>query len=391
MRWRTWGEPTGRLLELMTAPESVLQGDGSVARALTGRKRFFRLDPVPGEPALYVKVFPAPRGLGRLRSLGRPSKALRERRLAERIAALGFEVAAPIAVGEERRCGLAGRSLSVIPERAGRDLRSLLGQDRIACRERRALLRDLGTLARRLHDAGVDQEDFSPNNFLRLEGGGLCLLDFERCRVGSPPGDLVWQRLAKLHRHRLGVSRTDRLRLLGAYLGEADRRAARRAAWSRIRRAFFDVRAHDARRAAAAAFREGRRLERRGRVWTVRGRETRATWRLPLPARQARAAWIAAHQLERLGLPALRPVRLGPEGLELEAPRPEGSCDRGAVARARARFEGYGEFTREPEWVAGAQGPCLRDPRAFRIAPRDPRAVGRRPRAESRAPLYRNR
>lgn len=373
MRWWTWGEPTERLLELMAAPDAVLQGAGSVARARVGRKRFFRLEPAAGEPALYVKVFQVPRGLGQLRVLGRESKARRERRLAERISALGFKVAAPVAVGEERRFGLLRRSLSVIPERAGHDLRSLLGDSALGTRERRALLEELGALARRLHQAGIDQDDFSPNNFLRLEEGGLCLLDFERCHVGSPPGDQAWQRLAKLHRHRLGVSRSDRLRLLGAYLGEDNSRAARRCAWTRIRRAFFEVRAHDARHAAGAALREGRRVAREGQDWTVRGREALATLKIALPPGQARDAWISAHQLERLGLPALRPVRLGPEGLELEAPEMEVQCQADSIARARARFEGYGEFVREPEWVSGPEGPRLLDPLTFRVAPSDPR------------------
>ena len=45
----------------MSDPARVLEGPGSVARRSVGRKRLFRVEGNPGEPALYVKVFPRAR------------------------------------------------------------------------------------------------------------------------------------------------------------------------------------------------------------------------------------------------------------------------------------------------------------------------------------------
>lgn len=49
------------------------------------------------------------------------------------------------------------------------------------------LLRRYGLFARRLQDAGVDQEDFNPSNIL-IRGDEMRLIDFERLRVGTPLG-----------------------------------------------------------------------------------------------------------------------------------------------------------------------------------------------------------
>jgi tRNA A-37 threonylcarbamoyl transferase component Bud32 len=368
LRWWLEGKPTGVLEALMADPDGVLQGPGSVARSRVGRKRFYRVEAPPGEPALYVKVFTLPPGLPRLRYWLRPSKARREAAIGRAIRARGLEAAGPIAVGEERRAGSLRRSLSVIPERPGRDLRVVLSDPGLECARRRALLASFGALARRLHDAGIDQDDFSPNNFLVLDDGGFCLIDFERCHVRTPLGDRRWVLLAKLHRHSLGVSRTDRLRFLRGYLGADAGRAERRAAWDKNRAPFQRIRRRDARRAARAAFKVGRHIERSGEVWTVRGRESLRVIRLELGARESRRAWVTAHQMERLGLPALRPVRLGPDWIELEAPAsadpPPADARLGSAAR---RFALYGRLAADPDWVSGPAGPLLRDPRAFRL------------------------
>jgi hypothetical protein len=320
LRWWLEGEPTPLARALVADPDAVLTGPGSVARARVGRKRFFRVERAGAGPALYVKVFALPTLGARLSYLGRPSKARREAAVARALVARGIEVAAPLAVGEERRAGLLLRSFSAIAERPGRDLRTLLSDPALARGERRRVVLAFADFARRLHDAGVDQDDFSPNNFLVEPSGGFCLLDLERCRAGSPlSAARRWTLLAKLHRHRLGVSSTDRLRFLARYLGAQSDRAARRAAWLAIRAEFLRIRRRDARRAARAAFRVGRHVGREDGVWFVRGREHVPVSRLELGRRESRRTWIAAHQLERLGTDAPRPVRLGPGWIELEA------------------------------------------------------------------------
>jgi hypothetical protein len=367
IRWWVEGTPTPLLERLRADPDATLRGAGSVARARVGRKRFYRVS-AGGEPALYVKVFAPPRGLARIASFLRPSKARREAATARAVAARGFEAAVPVATGEERLLGWVGRSFSAIAERPGRDLRALLADPTTPRERRRALLLAFARLARRLHDAGIDQDDFSPNNFLATPAGAFVLLDFERCRVGPPLGERRFTLLAKLHRHGLGVSASERLRFLAAYLAPDGGRAERRAAVEKIALALRKIRSRDARHAARGAFRAGRHVRRDGTSWVVVGRERAPVVRLACSGREARAAWVRAHQLERLGLPALRPVRLCERALELEDP--------GAAAPARGeaeilgalrRLEPWGRFVRPPDWHFGPRGALLRDPRAFEL------------------------
>ena len=369
IRWWVDGERTPRLEALMGEPERVLEGPGSLAREPAGRKRFYRLDGGGAEPALYVKVFTLP-AAARWRYLLRPSKARRERAVARAIEARGFAVARPVAVGERRELGLLERSWAVTRDLGARDLRELLESVRENGPERRALLERFAVFARRLHDAGVDQDDFSPNNFLVRGNGAFVLIDFERARLRRGPlGARAWTQLAKLHRRDFGVSRSERLRFLRAYLGStgAAGRAERRAAWERIWPEFQRIRARDARRAADAAFKEGRHLARDGEVWTVRARAGAKTLRLELGADDARKCWLRAHQLERLGLPALRPVRLDGGAVELLDPgtaQPRSSADL-LIGRALAAIAPFGRFSAPPQWRFTPHGVVLANPHAF--------------------------
>jgi hypothetical protein len=367
LRWWVDGERSPRLEALMAEPERVLEGPGSVARESAGRKRFYRLEG-GGEPALYVKVFHPPAGLGRWRYWLRPSKARRERAVARRIAARGIEVVRPVAVGERRRRGLLERSFAVSRDAGARDLRVVLEGLREKGLERRELLVRFAAFARRLHDAGVDQDDFSPNNFLVRPGGDFVLIDFERARLRRGPlRARAWRQLAKLHRKDFGVSRTDRLRFLASYLGPGTGRAERRAAWQRIWPEFRRIRARDARRAADSALREGRNVAREGDALLVRARAGAKTLRLELGAEEARRCWVSAHQLERLGLPALRPVRLDGPRVELLDPGttlPRAPADQ-VISRALAALAPYGRFRAPPHWRFTSHGALLANPQAF--------------------------
>ena len=370
VRWWLYGSRTPKLDALLADPEAVLAGPGILARALTGRKRFFRVDGDPDEPALYVKVFALPPGAKRLRYFWRPSKARRERAIAARLARLGFEVAAPVAVGELRRRGVLEKSYSVIRELDARDLVRWLSSDELSGAERRALLERFARFARRLHDAGVDQEDFAPNNFLARADGSFVLIDFERCRVRRRAlGAARWTQLAKLHRRDLGVSRSDRLRFLASYLGESAGRKERRAAWLRIWPEFRRIRRHDARHAEASAFAEGRNQAREGDALVMRARASAKTIALELDVETARRCWLRAKQLERLGLPALRPVRLC--GGRVELLDPGSSVPRAPanhmIGRSLAALAPWGHFSAPPQWLFTAHSALLRNPQAFEL------------------------
>jgi hypothetical protein len=368
IRWWVYESHTPKLDALLADPEAVLAGPGILAREFAGRKRFFRVDAGAAEPALYVKIFSLPPGAKRIRYFLRPSKARRERAIAKRLSRLGFEVAAPIAVGERRRLGVLDCSYSVIREIAARDLVRLLGEDNLAGAERRALLERFGVLARQLHESGVDQDDFAPNNFLARPDGSFVLIDFERCHVRRGPlGDARWTQLAKLHRRDLGVSRSDRLRFLRAYLGGHSGREGRRAAWQLIWPEFRRIRRHDARHAEASAFLEGRNLARVGDAWVMRARAAAKTIALELDTETARRCWLRARQLERLGLPALRPVRLAGGRIELLDPGaalPRAPAEQ-AIARSLAALAPWGHFCSPPQWLFTAHNALLRNPHAF--------------------------
>jgi hypothetical protein len=175
--------------------------------------------------------------------------------------------------------------------------------------------------------------------------------------------------LAKLQRHDLGVSRSERLRFLRTYLGEGGARSERREACAKIMRAFFTIRQRDARHATRAAFQPGGRIGREGRTWYVKGREQAPVIRLNLGPARSRAIWTLCHVYERLRLPALRPVRLDDQGVDLQVPELDEHAMEfhAAVTRARRRFEPYGSFVREPQWALTAGGAVLLTPDAFRL------------------------
>jgi Lipopolysaccharide kinase (Kdo/WaaP) family len=373
LRWWVDGERTPRLEALMSDPAPVLEGPRSLARESAGRKRFYRVEG-DGEPALYVKVFAVPPGLARLRYFLRRSKARRERAVARRIERLGIPVARPVAVGEARSFGVLERSFSVSRDLGARDLRAVLEGMREDRPGRRALLERFAAFARKLHDTGVDQDDFSPNNFLVRDDGSFVLIDFERARVRRGPlGARAWTQLAKLHRRDFGVSRTDRLRFLRVYLGSTGSagRAERRAAWRRIWPEFRRIRRRDARRAADAALREGRSIAREGDALVVRARAGAKTLRLELDPEDALRCWVRAHQLERLGLPALRPVRLAGAHVDLLDPGtalPRAPADQ-IIARSLAALAPYGRFRAPPQWRFTAHGALLANPQDFELTP----------------------
>lgn len=370
-----WGKVPRELIDsILDDPDGALGSPLSVARPRTGRKRFYRLARSASDPGIFVKVFATPRGPARALTILRASKARHEARVAAAVRARGFAAAVPIAVGEERRAGVLIRSFSIILEIDAVDLRATLTDPRLAPKRRRELILSFGALNRRLHDAGVDQDDTSPNNFLVDAVGDWTLIDFERCRVGPPLGDRRWLLLAKLHRHDLGVKRSDRLRFLRSYLGSrGSDPAQRRRAWQRVASALRRVRRHDARRAARAAFQPGRHIQRIAGSWIVRGRESAPTLKISssLGETDARSLWVLAHQLERLRLPALRPVRLTGHIVELErlpvAPPGEQNELTHLIARTRRAFEECGRFVAPPEWILTSSGPVLKDPRTFQL------------------------
>ena len=199
-----------------------------------------------------------------LRRLGRPSRSSHELALAEALAARGLPVPVPLAAGERRSRGLLESCYLLLPVLDGAtDVLDLVLRDSLSARARRTLAAALGRLARTAHDAGLFQDDFTPNNFLVLPDrfDAPLLIDFERARLRARIGraDRRWM-LAKLHRGLPFAAATDRLRFLLAY-SRGDRAEAR--VWWRELEGFARTLARrDRDRLARLSTRDGRRYRR---------------------------------------------------------------------------------------------------------------------------------
>lgn len=202
----------------------------------------------------------ARRWLGRLRG----SKARRELARAQAVAARGLPTVLPIAAGEALRGGGLEACYLLVPVLPGAsDLRRFWFETRAPARERRQVARALGTLARRLHAAGLHQDDFAPNNFLvrRGEPPELFVIDFERANLHRRVGARRrrWA-LAKLDRAMARANAATRMRFLLAYT-DGDREAARRW-WRRLESFAPRLARRDHARVRRNAVRDGRRYAR---------------------------------------------------------------------------------------------------------------------------------
>jgi hypothetical protein len=308
------------------------------------RKRLFRLalGTGPGPDHLLKRSGYRP-SRGRLRH-ARGSKARRELAIAQGLAARGVPVVVPLAAGERRRAGRLIECFLLAPLLGGAlDLRRHWSERALAPAERRRLVRSLGQLVRRAHDAGLHQDDLAPNNVL-VSGAAmdeLRLVDFERARlrwrVGAGPRRRT---LAKLLRAAAGLSAAQRLRFLHAYAGSAEE--ARRW-WRQLEAEAPRLARRDYTRMRRVAARDGRRfrrVERAGwRGFALAGAESGSTltgrlagpppaagmariegesgcWRVVYPrlsARRARQLWACANLLAARGF-APAPLALLSDG-----------------------------------------------------------------------------
>jgi hypothetical protein len=229
-------------------------------------KRLLRVTVESGDGArnFLVKIYRSKGILAVVKSLVRKSKAEMELTLARKTAERGIPTVVPLAAGKRQKEGGALESILVtseIPDCVGLD-RYLLGESGKSAgklRERRDIIMEYGRLARRIHDAGVHQDDFDPNNTLVHtvpEGFELLLVDFERVEIVATLGrDARLWNLAKLNRIR-GVTRTDRLRFIRAYAGAGNWKP-----WANgVLAAGLKVLRRDIKRAAKLCMRESRNI-----------------------------------------------------------------------------------------------------------------------------------
>jgi hypothetical protein len=123
------------------------------------------------------------------------------------------------------------------------------------------LISAFGSLSRRVHHAGIFQDDFAPNNFLARRGASpeLFVIDFERARLRGRNDEAARRfMLAKVDRELAGAPAGDRMRFLRAYCG-GDRVEARRW-WKRVEDFAPTLARRDFVRMARTSTRGGRRF-----------------------------------------------------------------------------------------------------------------------------------
>ncbi|MGH9390936.1 MAG: lipopolysaccharide kinase InaA family protein, partial [Vicinamibacteria bacterium] len=279
----------------------------------------------------------------------------------------------PVAFGERRRGGLVAESmiLSELYETCV-DLEEYLLRSSVRPFEKFEIIARLGRLVRRMHDAGIDQDDLALNNFLLVrrapDSFEMLLTDFERARMRrSISWRRRWHTIAKLARVGRPLGASDRLRFLLAYLAEGAEKPAIAYAAAAVERASAALRARDYKRmrslclsrsrlfeplrssdwrgyirrgtnvagltAALRSFDE-RKIARLGEVWrstaidrsrllidgppagashvmALRFRRANMDWTFPFTRRvKPEAIWVAANWLHKLRAPVLRPLAL---------------------------------------------------------------------------------
>lgn len=230
MRW--WTPPGADRARVARLVERALAAVAAGAEdTKDGRRKALYLLALEGEDADFLLK------VNRYDRAGRPrlraGKSRRELAIALALSARDIDVPLPLAAGEQRRRGRVSACYLLVPRIPGaRDLAQLAAGTRAPARLRRARCAALGRLARHLHDAGLLQRDFAPNNFLATCGSERVLpIDFERAslrrRVSRSARGAM---LARLERGCGRTSATLRLRFLQAYAG-GDREGAR--AWWR--------------------------------------------------------------------------------------------------------------------------------------------------------------
>jgi tRNA A-37 threonylcarbamoyl transferase component Bud32 len=226
--WMGPGMDAERLRALVEAASAAMAA-GALDRKGSRRKESFLLALEGRTPDYLLKVNHYG-SLAPWRRLRR-SKARAELARATALAARGIATPIPVAAGELRSKGLLERCYGLVrwlPDAT--DLLRVWTEARDGAASRRAWTRELGALVRRMHDAGVHQEDLAPNNFLWSENREppLLAIDFERTRVGGRVAARARVfALAKLDRHFAGAPASARMRFLLAY-ANGSREEARR-------------------------------------------------------------------------------------------------------------------------------------------------------------------
>ena len=193
--------------------------DGSLANEKSGRRKELYRAPLlrKGKPDHLIKVNRYSLSWRQLRR----SKARHELTVAQVVAARGLPTPVPLAAGERREWGMLRACYLLLPIMEGVvDLKEDWSRKGRSPDEKRILAVTLGRFIRRVHDAGLFQDDFASNNVLisRSNPCEVHLIDFERAvvRPRITERQRFWM-LSKLERSIPRLSAAQRMRFLLGY------------------------------------------------------------------------------------------------------------------------------------------------------------------------------
>lgn len=166
---------------------------------------------------------------------------------------VGIPTVTPIAMGERSRFGVETSSFTLTEELYGaRPLDELILEKFEPLdnhHEKRELINKVAHLARRLHNAGMNHQDFYLNHFFLDEKGVLSLLDLQRVQSRNrTPQRFLIKDLAQLAfsaRRFPAISRSDHLRFLLAYRGEKRMSQESRQLLAKVQRKVRRIARHD--------------------------------------------------------------------------------------------------------------------------------------------------
>ncbi len=236
----TWYIPEGEersFGDWLTNLNDPIRGKTATILKKGRRKVFASLGTTANGEEIYLKAFRLTSLPLKLKHLFFQSKALRELMVGLTAVERGVPALVPLAAGEKRRMGLIEECYILLKKIDGAvDLRDYLNRNDIPHHTRSKIIEALGRLARKSHESGIFQTDFSLNNFLLKDPQNsqpaIYLIDFERTYIHNRLSDDMknWL-LAKLNRLGSNFNSTDKLRFLKAYLSDKDIEKASLASW----------------------------------------------------------------------------------------------------------------------------------------------------------------
>jgi len=169
-----------------------------------------------------------PRGIGKAwPDLYRPSKAMREFVLGNRLSEMGIPVAEPLAVGEKRnfrllkKCFLIAEELSLGTNLSlhVNNLHPPLENENLG--KNRAFIFALAKIISDIHNRGFTHGDLNTSHIM-VRGNGFYYLDFENARIKKRASDFRWIKdLSRLNESMPSyITRTDKLRFYKEYAKE---------------------------------------------------------------------------------------------------------------------------------------------------------------------------